>query len=84
MPTRSGAALALKTYTVGSERRQPLRLILEKVQVETATSTGEPPGTVLEANGERLGVATGEGTLAIELIQPAGKRALSTAEFLRG
>ena len=49
-----------------------------------ATESSNQPGTVLVASGEQLLVATGEGTLAIERIQPAGKRALSAAEFLRG
>jgi methionyl-tRNA formyltransferase len=61
---------------------QPLRLILEKVGVETAPS-GQP-GVVLEAKGERLVVGTGERSLAIDALQPSGKRVLSTGEFLRG
>ncbi|MGD9720818.1 MAG: methionyl-tRNA formyltransferase [Pirellulales bacterium] len=42
------------------------------------------PGTVLVASGENLLVATGEGVLAIDALQPAGKRVLSAGEFLRG
>ncbi len=53
-----------------------------------APGTGAPetgaPGTVLEAAGERLVIATGAGALAIEQIQPAGKRVLTPGEFLRG
>ena len=41
------------------------------------------PGTVLEA-GERLVMATGCGALELVDLQPAGKRALAAAEFLRG
>ncbi len=41
------------------------------------------PGTLLEA-GERLVVAAGEDALALTLVQQAGKRALSAADFLRG
>lgn len=52
--------------------------------VPPVPSAIQPPGTVLEAHGERLIVATGEDALAIDAIQPAGKRILSTAEFLRG
>ncbi len=39
---------------------------------------------MLAASGSDLVVATGDGQLAIDAIQPAGKRVLSTAEFLRG
>jgi methionyl-tRNA formyltransferase len=73
-----------KTFTfwhrAGSE---PLRLILEKVHVEP-TAERAAPGRIIEAGGERLVVATGAGSVAIDLIQPAGKRAMTTAEFLRG
>lgn len=61
----------------------PLRLILERVDALPAASSAVP-GTVLEAAGERLLVAAGAGTLAIHQLQPAGKRVLATAEFLRG
>ncbi len=67
---------------------EPLRLILARAQVvdaegEGPESEGIPPGTVLEA-GERLVVATGCGALELTDLQPAGKRALGAAEFLRG
>jgi methionyl-tRNA formyltransferase len=39
---------------------------------------------VLTAEGDRLHIATGSGVLAIDALQPAGKRVLTTAEFLRG
>jgi methionyl-tRNA formyltransferase len=44
----------------------------------------QAPGTILVAHGDQLLVATGEAVLAIDAIQPASKRVLSTAEFLRG
>lgn len=60
---------------------EPLRVIVDRVQL--SDSHGEP-GEVLAAEGDRLVVAAGEGSLAIELIQPAGKRVLTAGEFLRG
>ncbi|HEX3727506.1 MAG TPA: methionyl-tRNA formyltransferase [Pirellulales bacterium] len=73
-----------KTFTFWRRgEQQPLRLILEKVQFDNAAHAASP-GTILEANGDILRVATGAGTLAIQSIQPAGKRILTTAEFLRG
>jgi methionyl-tRNA formyltransferase len=59
----------------------PLRLILDSATVESASG---PAGQVLAAEGDRLLVAAGEGALAIGRIQPAGKRVLTAAEFLRG
>jgi methionyl-tRNA formyltransferase len=41
------------------------------------------PGTVLEV-GQRFVVATGSGALELLELVPAGKRAMSGAEFLRG
>ncbi|REK06794.1 MAG: methionyl-tRNA formyltransferase [Planctomycetota bacterium] len=71
-----------KTHTFWHrEGGAPLRLILDRVHAEPGA--GEP-GVVLAAEGERLVVGTGGGTLALEAVQPAGKRVLDTAEFLRG
>ncbi len=61
---------------------EPVRLILDRVRVEPETH-GEP-GVVLESSGDRLVIAAGEGALAIEKIQPAGKRSMNAGEFLRG
>lgn len=63
---------------------EPLRVILDRVRVEAANPRLATPGQVVEAAGERLVVATGDGHLAIERIQPAGKRVLAAGEFLRG
>jgi len=40
------------------------------------------PGTVLEACGGRIVVATGAGALRLQQVQVAGRRAMSAAEFL--
>jgi len=65
---------------------EPLRLILEKVHVEPVAdpTLAAEPGTVLEAKGDRLAIAAGQQVLVIDAIQPAGKRVVSAAEFLRG
>jgi methionyl-tRNA formyltransferase len=80
-----------KTHTLWPrDGQEPLRLILDRVRVEEAVESSDAlvrvssPGTVLEASGQRLVVATGEGCLAIEALQPAGKRVLTAGEFLRG
>jgi methionyl-tRNA formyltransferase len=43
-----------------------------------------PPGTVLEADGDRLVVATGDGPLRIVEIQAEGKRPMTVRDFLAG
>ena len=43
------------------------------------------PASIVEARGDRLVVACGEGTaLAVTELQPEGKRAMSAREFLAG
>ncbi len=72
-----------KTHTFWQrDAAEPLRVILDRVQLEP--ELGGSPGTVLVAEGDRLVIAAGTGALAIEAIQPAGKRVMSAAEFLRG
>ena len=44
-----------------------------------------PPGAVILADGKAgLVVATGEGALALEEVQPAGKGRMSGSELVRG
>ena len=62
---------------------EPSRLILSRVAVEPLAADA-PPGTVVEAAGDRLLIATGDGALRILELQPAGKRNMTAAEFLRG
>jgi methionyl-tRNA formyltransferase len=70
------------------------RLILIRsraVAVEHAASgpdesetAAEQPGTILDASGERLVVATGAGSLELLQVQAEGKRPMSAREFLAG
>lgn len=64
---------------------EPLRLILHRTAVVDPSPNAEVhPGTVLDAGNQRLLVATGAGALEILTLQPAGKRVMQAAEFLRG
>jgi len=62
---------------------EPLRVIVDRVTV-LPEPAGAEPGTVVISDGQQLVVATGEGRLAINALQPAGKRVLQISEFLRG
>lgn len=46
--------------------------------------TTTEPGRVVLAEGETLRVATGDGAIDVLVLQPAGKRPMSVADFLRG
>ena len=53
--------------------------------VETPSAAAHAPGEVIEARGDRLCIACGEGTvLAIHELRPEGRRRLSTRAFLAG
>jgi methionyl-tRNA formyltransferase len=60
----------------------PLRLNVDRVAL-LPVYPSHAPGTVLEATG-RLVIAAGDGALEIVELQPAGKRAMSASDFLRG
>lgn len=50
---------------------------------ETPPPASEPAGTVIQT-GARLSIATGEGALVIREVQPAGKRRMPVADWVRG
>lgn len=63
----------------------PLRLIVNRATWEARADGPEKPGDVLLGDAARLRIAAGEQTLVEVLeLQPAGKRRMSAAEFLRG
>ncbi len=86
-----------RTYTFWHRAQgMPVRMILGPVDVVDLPGgnrhtqgivhlDAEPaPGTVLEAAGDRLVIAAGQGAVAPRTVQLAGKRFMSIAELLRG
>jgi methionyl-tRNA formyltransferase len=63
--------------------KEPLRLILLRAQALEGPA-GQLPGTILESPKDELHVAAGQGIVSLLRVQPAGKRPMDTAEFLRG
>jgi methionyl-tRNA formyltransferase len=59
------------------------RLILHRSNV-VDTRTERSPGTILEAHGDQLSVATGSGVLGLREIQAEGRRPMSPRDFLAG
>jgi len=59
------------------------RIILHRSRPAGGIAT-EPPGTILEASGDRLSVATGGAVLDLLEIQAEGKRPMRVREFLAG
>ncbi len=64
-----------------SATAEPLRLIVHRTSIADGTGA---PGEILEAAGERLRVAAGDGAVLIKILQIPGKTAGTAAEFLRG
>ena len=61
----------------------PVRLNIDRVQLVDSCELASASGDVVEASN-RLLLSTGNGILEVLKILPAGKRAMSAAEFLRG
>ena len=73
-----------KTYTCWHRPGgPPLRLIAGPANVVPGDAKA-PPGRVLEACHDRLLIATPQQAVQLTGVQPAGKRMLPIAEFLRG
>lgn len=70
------------TYTnLLREGKDPMRVIVR--EVETADSFGAEPGTG-QGTDDGIVVQCGDGALVIKRVQPAGKREMESAEFVRG
>ena len=73
----------LQPWPLVSVRLDGQRYLLHRT-VPHPDSADAPPGTIVEAAGDRLIVATTGGTLQIRHLQPEGRRVLSSREFLAG
>jgi len=74
-----------KTYTFWNRTTAAdLRMIVGPVEVVDGPTPDAAPGTVVEADGDRLIVATGRGCVRLGSLQPAGKRQMEIGEFLLG
>ena len=60
------------------------RLILLKSATVVSAATSAPPATIVEAHGDDLTIATGEGLLRLLMLQAEGARPLPVRDFLAG
>jgi len=58
--------------------------MLKIIKAAVLEDAGGDPGEILEASGDRLVIAAGEGAIGILSLQLEGGRKMSAAEFLRG
>lgn len=75
-----------KSFTfLHSDHASPQRLLVLDVDPRPRPTGDHPPGMlVIVAENDELLVLTGDGAVRINQLQPAGKRAMSAADFLRG
>jgi methionyl-tRNA formyltransferase len=65
---------------------EPMRLNIDRIATSSATvptETTSSPGTIVDASTNLL-IAAGSGIIEVLDLQPAGKRSMPVAEFLRG
>jgi len=71
-------------FTFHDDQRFILRRSIVSAPDPAGSAQDEEPGTIVEAAGDRLVVATGAGRLCLTEIQAEGKRPMSVREFLAG
>lgn len=65
--------------------RDPMRVLIHEVAPNALPAGSDAiPGRLSTPDGNRLFVAAGDGMAEVLKLQPAGKRAMNAAEFLRG
>ncbi len=74
----------LQPWPMASTTIQGVRCLIHRTQLTDQVSEGRA-GTVVDASGDVLSVATGDrGTLRILSVQPEGRRVMTAREFLSG
>jgi methionyl-tRNA formyltransferase len=74
----------LQPWPMASTNIEGLRCLIHRTAL-TERASGARPGTIVEAAGDVLAIAAGDGSvLQIQVIQPEGRRAMSVREFLSG
>lgn len=71
-------------FTLWNEEVFKVWEIAKPSQAGASSSSDEPPGTVLNLSGDGIEVKTGNGSVLLTRVQPAGKKAMEASEFIRG
>ncbi len=71
------------SFTIWDRGKQPMRLIVSRLEHAAFDKQGTP-GEVVIADQQELVVACGSGGIRLREVQPAGKRTMTAEEFMRG
>lgn len=71
-------------FTLWNEEVFKIWEIAKPTQAGAGSSSEEVPGTVLHLSGDGIEVKTGDGSVLLTRVQPAGKKAMEASEFIRG
>ena len=72
------------TYLAMKGRKPSLRLVIDRAVPGLAGGAKGEPGTIIAAADDGIEVATARGTVRIIHLTPAGKRAMTAADFSHG
>ena len=73
------------TFTTWQPAGKPeQRLIIHKATVNSESGTDAAPGEVIQSDKTNFVVQTGAGQLSLDIVQPAGKKPMPIADYLRG
>lgn len=73
------------TFTTWQLEGKPeQRLIIHQATVMSPSDAEAESGVVIQSDKTELVVQTGAGQLSLDIVQPAGKKPMSIADFLRG
>lgn len=71
-------------FTLWNDEVFKIWSVAKPTSTGSASAAGVAPGTVLELSERGIEVKTGDGSVWLTRIQPAGKKAMEAAEFIRG
>jgi len=71
-------------FTLWNDEVFKIWSVAKPTMTGSASATGVVPGTVLELSEQGIEVKTGDGSVWLTRVQPAGKKAMEADEFIRG
>ncbi|MEK4511751.1 methionyl-tRNA formyltransferase [Paenibacillus sp. FSL K6-2524] len=71
-------------FTIWNDEVFKVWAVANPSEVLASAASGQAPGTVLDLSERGIEVKTGDGSVLLTRVQPAGKKAMEATEFIRG